>query len=219
MRSRSYYSFGISLHKVLERFHDAQDAGVETVSEALAALEESWLEAGYDSPQEMDEALNEGRLIIETYVERQVAAKRDAKTLFCEHRLKLGFGEFDLVGQLDRVDELADGTIEVIDYKSGRETVTPSDIQMDLAMSCYQLMMRHQFPGRRVQATIVALRSGAEASYSLTDEEAEVFRQDLVFIGGQILNREWEYVVPTRKRLCEGCEFVPLCRKYEEWGD
>jgi len=217
MRSRSYYSFGSSLHRVLERFHDSRDQGVETVSEALAALEENWIEAGYDSPQEMDEALNEGRLLVENYIERQKATPREAKTLFVEHRVRMDLGAFDLIGQFDRVDELPDGTVEVVDYKTGRMDVTSEDVHNDLAMSCYQLMLKDLFPDRRVQATIIALRTGEQATASLSDAELAELRQDLVFIGDQIINREWEYVVPARKPLCEGCEFVPLCRKYEDY--
>ncbi|HCE00424.1 MAG TPA: hypothetical protein DER07_05235, partial [Armatimonadetes bacterium] len=50
IRSKSYFSFGTTLHKVLQRFHDSRDAGVQTVGQALAAYEESWIEAGFESP-------------------------------------------------------------------------------------------------------------------------------------------------------------------------
>ena len=37
LKSKSYYSFGSTLHKVLERFHNAGDTGVTTVGDALQA--------------------------------------------------------------------------------------------------------------------------------------------------------------------------------------
>ncbi|MCE9557676.1 MAG: PD-(D/E)XK nuclease family protein [Armatimonadetes bacterium] len=218
LRSRSYYSFGTSLHRVLEKFHDSGEAGVATVSEALAAFEESWIEAGYSSQQEMEEALGEGRAIVESYVTGQLLKPRLAKALFVEKRLTMDMGDFVLLGQIDRVDEHEDGSLEIIDYKSGRSSVSAEDIESDLAMSCYQLLLRDAYPGREVRATIIALRTQEEASFSLSGSQLTEFEGDVRFIGGEMIHREWEYVVPSYKSLCKTCEFLPLCRNYEEFS-
>ena len=51
LKAKSYYSFGTTLHKVLERFHDPGDTSVSTVGEALKVNEESWIVAGYASAE------------------------------------------------------------------------------------------------------------------------------------------------------------------------
>ncbi|HZH98869.1 MAG TPA: PD-(D/E)XK nuclease family protein, partial [Fimbriimonadaceae bacterium] len=88
LRSKSCYSFGSTLHKVLERFHDAGDCGVTTTYEALAALEESWLDAGFSSAEEMAEAYGEGKAIIEQHVEHHTALPVSSKTLCVERLFK-----------------------------------------------------------------------------------------------------------------------------------
>lgn len=188
------------------------------MSEALAAFEESWIEAGYSSQQEMEEALGEGRAIVESYVTGQLLKPRLAKTLFVEKRLTMDMGDFVLLGQIDRVDEHEDGRLEIIDYKSGRSSVSAEDIESDLAMSCYQLLLRDAYPGREVRATIIALRTQEEASFSLSGSQLAEFEGDVRFIGGEMIHREWEYVVPSYKSLCKSCEFLPLCRKYDEFS-
>lgn len=219
LRARSYYSFGTTLHRVLERFHDAGDAGVTTTHEALAALEESWIDAGYRSAQEMQEALGEGRMIVESYLEQVALEPTTPNTLFVERSLRMDMGEWDLLGRVDRVDERPDGALEIIDYKTRRETVSSEDVLADLAMSCYQLLIRDRFPGRPVVATLVALRSGQRASASLTDEEVAELRADLLFLGDQMLHREYEEITPVFKDLCRTCDFLSLCRRHPEFAE
>jgi RecB family exonuclease len=200
---------------VLERFHDSQDAGVETVEQALAALEENWIDAGYASAQEMQEALGEGRQIVEAHIERKRHEPTTARTLFVEKTLRLDLGTFDLIGRVDRVDEADDDSLEIIDYKSGRPTVHPEDVANDIAMACYQLLVSRAHPGRAVRATIIALRSGARASHSLAPAELDELEADLRVLGSEIVARDFAQVRPVPKSLCEDCDFLALCLRQD----
>jgi len=217
-KAKSYYSFGLTLHKVLERFHDASDTGVETVHQALAAYEENWIEAGFSSAEEMAEAFGEGKIILERHIEDLLARSPRAKTLFVEKTLRKDLGEFVLVGRLDRIDEYEDGTIEVVDYKSGRTEVSAEDVATDLAMCCYQLLLRHHFAGRPVRASILALKTGSSACHSLSDEEADSFERDLRTLGNEILSCNFPELAPTPKDLCADCDFLSLCNKHPDFN-
>ncbi len=219
MRAKSYYSFGSSLHKVLERFHDTGDTGVETTHEALAALEESWIDAGFSSADEMADAYGEGKNIIERYVEEHEVARAGVDTLFVEKMLKKDMGDFMLVGRLDRIDEHKDGTIEVVDYKSGRGDVSVEDVATDVAMGCYQLLLREAYPDRPLKATIVCLRSGEQASYSMQGEEMAEFEFAVGELGRKILAHDYFELEPVYKRLCGECDFVTLCRTHPEFDE
>jgi len=213
MRTKSAFSFGTALHRVLERFHDSGDSGVETVHEAVAALEENWLDAGFHNAEEMNDALGEGQAILERYVEEATLRRASANTIAVERTLRLDFPSFEIVGRLDRIDEHEDGTIEVVDYKSGRSTVSVADVQCDLAMGIYQLMLRKHYPGRPVRASLHALRTGEQASASLTDEEADELREDLERLGTMILEGGAMTERPVFKGICPRCDFIPLCRR------
>lgn len=213
LRARKNFSFGTSLHNVLQRFHDARDVGVQTVDQAVAALEENWIEAGYSSQDEMLQDLSEGKQILERHIESYLAEAPTQATLYVEKTLTLDMGRFVLRGRVDRVDQHEDGTLEVIDYKTGRETVEPEDVAGNLAMSCYQLLLREAHPDTPVIATIVAVRSGAKASSSMDDAEAALMRADLVALGEEVLDRDWLGHEPVAKPLCRGCDFLPLCKR------
>lgn len=219
LRSKHYYSFGTTLHKVLQRFHDAGDQGVETVEQAVSAVEESWIDAGYRSPQEMEEALGEGKAMIEQYVAHALSVPREAKVLLIEKTLRMDLGDFVLLGRLDRVDEYPDGMLEVVDYKTGRNDVREEDVAHDLAMACYQLLVSHHYPDRPVRASIVAVRTGASASAALSIEDRAHFQQDLIEIGKEILHRDYDELVPAYRDLCPECDFLTLCRKHPEFEE
>ena len=190
LRAKSYYSFGTTLHRVLQRFHDSGDMGVTTTAEVLAAYEESWIDAGFSSAEEMAEAYGEGKEILERHVTETLSRPSEAKTLFVERQLRHDFGDFVLIGRLDRVDEYEDGTLEVVDYKSGRATVSVEDISSDIAMSCYQLLLRKKYPDRPVRARILAL-GRRRASYGLSDTEAEEFERDIAVLARMILSENF----------------------------
>lgn len=218
LRARSYYSFGSSLHRVLELFHQSGDQGVPTTAEALASLEENWIDAGYTSAEEMQEAYGEGKAIITEYVEAHLAAPSKGTTLAVEKRLKRTMNTWDLLGRADRLDEHEDGTIEILDYKSGRQAVTSEDVSNDLAMSAYALMVQDLYPDRSIMASIIALRSGDKASHIFSKDEQSEFAFSLQELGDRILNHEWAEVEIQRKALCNDCDFLKLCQKDPRYG-
>ncbi|HWD40871.1 MAG TPA: PD-(D/E)XK nuclease family protein [Fimbriimonas sp.] len=219
LRARSYYSFGTTLHHVLQRFHDSEDTGVNTTGEVLAAYEESWIDAGFSSAEEMAEAYGEGKLILERHVEEVQRRPATAKTLFVERQLRWDAGQFVLVGRLDRVDEYEDGSLEIVDYKSGRESVDEDDVRFDLALGCYQLLLKKKLPDRDVRATLVALRSGQSASASLSDAELDELEADILKLGAIILDEEFYELTPKLKPLCHGCDYLPLCKRHEDFAE
>lgn len=219
LRSRKAFSFGTTLHRVLERFHDANDQGVETVHEAVAALEESWIDAGFHSPEEMSEAFGDGVAILERHIEGDERRTVSSKTISVEKNLKVEFPRFQLVGRLDRIDEHEDGTLEIIDYKSGRWQVTDQDVATDLTMCLYQLMLSDLYPGRPIRATLLALRTGAQGSASLTPAQLTELRADVELLGNEILDLRFLERTPVPKRLCGSCEFVSLCRRHVSFSE
>jgi DNA helicase-2/ATP-dependent DNA helicase PcrA len=216
-RAKPYFSFGSTLHKVLQRFHEEGGVGAVTKEVLLANYEASWIEAGYDSEAESQRHQALGRELLDTYYERLAERPTEARPVYVERMLRFDMGPFILAGRVDRVDEYPDGRLEIVDYKSGRDSVTADDVRDDLAMSAYQLLLRRTHPEHPVFATIHALRGGESASYELSDAELAHFEEDLRLLGEEILSCEFESLTPSYKDLCRSCDYVALCKKWPEY--
>jgi len=217
VKAKSYYSFGTSLHQVLERFHDSQDLGVQTTGEAVAALEENWMTSGYSSPEEAAEALAEGRVLVEGYVSTAMEAEEGTTTLFVEKELQKDMGDWILSGRIDRISERQDGVIEIIDYKTGN-LAAESPIY-DIAMGCYALLTSPLFPGRRLVTTIISLRDGERSSAERIDAELAEFEADIRKLASDILNRDYPTIDPKPKALCTNCDFLRVCATHPDFAE
>lgn len=217
-RAKPYFSFGTTLHKALQSFHEEGGVGVVPKETLLANYENTWIEAGYESAEESRRQLELGRELLEAYYAKQAKLPTEGKPVYVERMLRLDLGPFILTGRVDRVDEYPDGRLEIVDYKSGRETVLADDVRNDLAMCAYQLLLKRAHPDRDVFATIHSLRSTAQASYSLQGVELAQFEEDLRELGEEILERDYPSLEPVRKPICSRCDFLEICRTYPDFA-
>jgi len=210
-RPKSFHSFGSSLHRALSDFHLAGGPETETADELTARLRERWVSIGYESAKEEMDRLETAAALLSEYHSSHIVPGE--KTLLVERQLRWHMGEFILAGRVDRLVELADGTICVIDYKSGREKVSEEDVRRDLAMCIYQLLAARNYPDRRVAGTIYCLRSGARATASLSQSEFAELEGDIRALASEMLKIDRDTVIePIRKAICDNCDFLSRCR-------
>ena len=222
-RPRAGFSFGATLHNVLEEFHAKGGALAVPAERLTEALAEKWQSQGYESrDQETAYKLEAERILSVYYAAAEKAAQEIAPdappaphVLLTEKTLSQNLSpEVKLSGRIDRVDEHFDGSLEIVDYKSGRESVTEEDVREALAMNVYQALVKHAYPDRDVKATIVALRTGASASHSLTDEECTELLAECLDTGEYLLRKDWDGVLPVLNEHCPDCDYRPHCERY-----
>jgi putative RecB family exonuclease len=220
-KAKGYFAFGASLHKVLQQFHEQGGVGTVTKETLIANYESGWIEAGYESDEDSRKHMEMGREMLASYYEKQQEVATEARPVYVERMLRYDMGPFILSGRVDRVDEHPDGRLEIVDYKSGRTSVSEEEVRDDLAMSAYQLLLKRTHPEREVFATIHALRSTECASASLTENELAQFEETLRLLGEEIIECDFESLLPTYKPICARCDFVQLCKRspeyLEEW--
>ena len=213
LRAHSYYSFGSTLHHVLQDFHE--QGAAHTPEELTAELEQKWVSAGYETTEQEQQHRETGQQIVTAYhaahQERVVAA---VETLFTEKTITADLGFFKLTGRVDRIDRHPDGRLEIIDYKSGRWEVTAEQVAADLAMNCYQLILQKLYPDAPVFATIYCLRSGLSASAQMSSTEREEFERDVLALGSEIITQDYMALKPVLHEPCPDCEFLPVCSRY-----
>jgi putative RecB family exonuclease len=216
LRAKPYYSFGSTLHQVLQQFH--KEGATQTAEEMTAELEQTWISAGYKTEAQEKEHRERGEQIVVAYhAAQQERVVAQVETIATEKTITCDLGAFRLSGRVDRIDRHPDGRLEIIDYKSGRWETTEEEVASDLAMNIYQLILSHLYPDTPIFATIYCLRSGVQASAALSPEERELFQQDILTLGKEILERDYTELRPVPLDICSECDFLPRCLRY--WNE
>ena len=118
---------GTLVHAVLERLYDLP-AGERTVSAALGMLPDQWEEHRgrnprvmelFDSPGRVGAWLEEARGLIAAYFRLENPSRLEPaeRELFVQAQTR---GGLLLRGFIDRLDVAGDGSVRVVDYKTGR---------------------------------------------------------------------------------------------------
>src|SRR5579884_661016 len=108
LRARPGYSFGSSLHRVLQQFH--QEGESLSAEDLVAGLEQRWISAGYETEEQEQAHLETGQQIVQAYhAAHQERAEAQVETIATEKTLSYDMGAFKLSGRIDRIDRHADG--------------------------------------------------------------------------------------------------------------
>ena len=121
-------TFGILVHKTLERFHDAHrrvDGSLDVATwtqELQATRERIWQDAVFDWPLERQASGASADRMLASYIKLIAAdgAKRPFTVEHVEHRIERDLEGTHLIGKLDRIDRFDDRTTRIVDYKTGR---------------------------------------------------------------------------------------------------
>lgn len=207
------HAFGGSLHRALQQFHARGGAAQVPLDELQTTLRESWTVAGYASPEEAEAQLERGIQMLAEHHARGTEPGRE--TLWTERTVQRQYPEFVLFGKVDRLDRRPDGSLEVVDYKSGRRTVTDEEVRDELALAIYQLLVARENPGVPVHTGILCLRTGDCASVVRTDEELDHFEAHICELVRRIIADETMEPIPGEQ--CRTCVYPRVCPRGRRW--
>ena len=207
-------SFGGSLHRALQVFHQEGGAKALSVDDLKQQLGFTWSAHGYGSAEESAAALAEAGRLLEQH-HAQAASEPGRVTLAVERTVQWRHADVVLFGKIDRLDRRPDGALEVIDYKSGRHVPTEADVRASLAMALYQLLVAREHPGTPVFATLLHLRTGQTASVGRSDDELREVEQEALGLARQILADRDKPAEPGVN--CRDCPYPRLCPPGRLW--
>lgn len=210
-RIRANQSFGSSMHRALQALYQAGGPQGRTVEELQAQLARSWSNAGYADAQEAEAELRRGQELLVRYA--STWAQEASIPFLQEKRLSAPYRDVVFLGVIDRVDRARDGSLHVIDYKSGW---SPADGRIPVP-SRWQLALYHHLlqvkfaeaPGHhsihylandvrlKLDTTTDRVEDLLEAAYDVAVAIREA-------IGGQRFD-------PQVGRHCHRCDYLSRC--------
>ena len=199
-------NFGSSVHNTLNDFYRYLKRG-ETVSlELLKDLyDKNWMPYGYDSIEHEETRKKKGFELLKEFYEKN--SKPWTVPAYLEKPFNIRVGEHLINGRIDRIDKLADGSYEVIDYKTGR---FKEDIKLDkdLQLSIYALACRDILKLPVSKLSLYYLESNKKISTSRTDQDLENLHQE---VSGLIQEMQSSKFNPNLGFHCGFCDFRPIC--------
>ena len=209
-RLRPQDTAGTLVHNVLCDFFAKVPAPERTAERLLALFDERWraLSPRYLRMPGVDELRDRARQQLERFArEADLQAQPFLIEAYFQARLA---PDVVLVGRLDRVDEEADGSLHIIDYKTGEppEEVDASQLRL------YAIMVEEKLERPVSRASFWYLEDGSVWSIELTEEEKRrALAQALDAV--RQMDEEREYP-PTIAPHCAHCPYLYACAYRQE---
>ena len=205
-KPRYYFSFGNTLHRCAQFFFKKKDEGPPTLPEFLAFYESAWSGMGYFSKKQEAADKQTGSEILTRFWELHSANYKTP--LAVEKGFTVDIGGVPFRGYIDRVDFSPNGGLNILDYKSGKREITPSDVEQNLQLSMYQLGVERTWLLPVEKLSLYHLRSNTNVEVGARDgstlQEAE---ETVASVAGAIGNEQFE---PRLNPSCP-CEFSKMC--------
>ncbi|WP_121711412.1 ATP-dependent DNA helicase [Streptomyces sp. E5N91] len=198
----------------------------------MERLDSVWNALAFDAPWKSAQEKANARVALERFLKWHVMDRAGRTPVASEHdfdvTLEAGEYEVRIRGQMDRVEADADGRAYVVDFKTGKQAPTSSEVARHPQLAVYQLAVREgavdeAFDGVRPQpggAELVHLRQGApkrdggetlpkvQAQESQEGPEGEWVGDLLATAAGKVLD---ERFTPTAGQHCTHCSFRASC--------
>jgi len=212
-------SFGTTIHAVLRNFYLAVKSGEKPTEKLLyRLLEENWTSEGFSSKVHEKKFFEKGKLYLAGFLKQEFNPRNlpvlmeEPFNIFLDDKKEKGLR---IGGKIDRVDCFPDGTIEIIDYKTGATIPSQKEVDQDLQLSFYALAATNipyePFAKKPEQArlSLYFLDQQEKLTTTRTAKQLEEAVKEIFKIRKEIEKSDFKC---SQNIICEKCEYSLLCR-------
>ena len=233
IKGSASFSFGKSIHSTMQKFYERllelnkvnQDSLFDapkkethprtikapSPDELLAFYDQSWIDDWYASKSQREEYYQLGKNILRVF--RKSQENKWTIPVSLESGFKIKVGDYLVRGQIDRVDQLADGSFEIIDYKTGKvkEKVEGEDRdQLLIYQIALQQLPEYRNVGAPSKLTYFYLNDNAQVSFLGNEKEIARLQEKLINTIEEITAGNFK---PTPgQHTCKYCDFKNICQ-------
>lgn len=231
-RGAAHFSFGQTLHLTLQTFYErvkdlnniqqsslfdspakvvpGSGIAVPPLADLLALYEEKFISDWYESAKQRDLYRAQGRDILRTFY----AAQEGNWTipLALEDSFKIQIGGAILKGKIDRLDRDPDGSLHIIDYKTGQpkeKLQTDDKDQLLIYQIATETLPKYRNIGPTKQLTFYYLTNATPISFEAKGEDLDRLRTKVTDTIEQI--RRGDFHATPSQFVCDHCEFKSIC--------
>ncbi|MFA6994875.1 MAG: UvrD-helicase domain-containing protein [Patescibacteria group bacterium] len=191
-----------------ERKNNSEENIKKLLSEKrlLALYAEFWQADGYKDKNEREKYKIKGREALKKFFISQTA-RLSSSILFLEKKFSFKVGDDIIKGTIDRVDQLSDGTLEIIDYKTGGGK-TKLEFKDKRQLILYQLFLEEFLRVKVSALSYYYLESGEKISFTASAKDLGKLQLEVIQGIAAIKKRNF---IPTPSPMCGFCDFRDIC--------
>lgn len=202
--------YGFAIHTVLKNYYDpAAHAQEMSIDDAIQAFRHEFAKGYIDDPvqRKMYEERGEDqlRMLLEA------SPRGSANVIATEHKFSFKLCGREIRGRIDRIDQLEDGVVRVIDYKTG----IPKDrkfAEESLQLSIYAMAVAQMNLTPR-ELVLVNVQDSSCAVAGRTAKQLDTARREIEDAAEGISRGEFD---PRTGSHCRWCDYKSLCPATEQ---
>jgi RecB family exonuclease len=204
--------YGAAIHRVLRTYFDSARAGrTKTDDELIQIFRDDLATCGIQDDYQRDLYLKQGLEQLKDFL----AGARSAsalEVLHTEEWFDVQIAGSKVAGRIDRMDRAADGTINIVDYKTGKAR-SQEDADESLQLSIYAIAAHEKWGYRVGELVFHNLESNVPVISKRTEFQLEDARDRVRDVAHNIADGNFE---PKIGFHCTFCAFRGLCPAREK---
>ncbi len=205
---KPYFSFGKSVHAGLEFLFSKANETFPTIEALITSYRNQWLSEGYETSAQEKWFFQEGERILKGFYIKHHHEYKNVHQV--ELKFTIDIDGVPMLGYIDRIDEIANGKLSIVDYKTGK-AFDKSRVRKDPQLTLYQIAVREML-GKEVELlTLYHLNSLTPLTvpaHPLSQEQE--LRSVVVQVAQGISENKFD-PKPDEKGHCQWCDYVQIC--------
>jgi DNA helicase-2/ATP-dependent DNA helicase PcrA len=202
--------YGFAIHTVLKHYYDPVAHAKElSIDDAIAEFRHEFAKGYIDDPVQRKIYEERGEDQLRTLL--NASPRGSVKVMAAEHKFSFKLGGREIRGRIDRIDQLEDGVVRVIDYKTG----IPKDrkfAEESLQLSIYAMAVAQMNLSPR-ELVLVNIQDNSYAVAGRTAKQLDTARLEIADAAEGISRGEFD---PSPGSHCRWCDYKSLCPATEQ---
>jgi len=204
--------YGAAMHRVLRTYYDSvRLRRIKPDDELLQLFSDDLTSTGIEDEYQRDLYLKQGLEQLQEFLAGSRSASA-AEVLHTEEWFDVQIAGTKLTGRIDRVDRAPDGSVVIVDYKTGKAR-SQEDADESLQLSIYAMAAQQKWGYRVSELVFHNLDGNLPVISKRTDFQLEQARERVLNVARNIADGNFK---PKPDFYCNFCAFRGLCPAREK---